>query len=161
MEQAASEQTEQTLNSTEMFMVGVIDAALAAQNAAIAAESMGLGVCYIGGIRNKLEEVSELLETPERVIPLFGMSVGIPKNHSDKKPRLPLEHIYHEEQYQQDNQLYVEQLEQYNAVISGYYSNRTNGERQDRWTEAMSALLNNPNRLYMKRFLQNKQLPLL
>ena len=34
-------------------MVTVIDAALAAQNAAIAAESMGLGICYIGGIRNQ------------------------------------------------------------------------------------------------------------
>ena len=53
-----------SLEGTETFMVSVIDAALAAQNMSIAAESMGLGICYIGGIRNNLNEVSELLETP-------------------------------------------------------------------------------------------------
>ena len=55
----------QSIESTEKFMVALIDAALAAQNAAIAAESMGLGICYIGGIRNKLDEVKDLLKTPE------------------------------------------------------------------------------------------------
>lgn len=53
-----------SLESTEKFMVAVVDAALAAQNAAIAAESMGLGICYIGGLRNNLEEVTKLLNTP-------------------------------------------------------------------------------------------------
>ena len=65
-------------------MVSVIDAALAAQNMSIAAESMGLGICYIGGIRNNLNEVSELLETPEYVLPLFGLVVGQPANPSAK-----------------------------------------------------------------------------
>lgn len=83
-------------------MVSVIDAALAAQNMSIAAESMGLGICYIGGIRNNLNEVSGLLETPEYVLPLFGLVVGHPANLSDKKPRLPLDHIYHENAYQAD-----------------------------------------------------------
>ena len=69
-------------------MVCFIDTALAAQNAAIAAESMGLGICYIGGIRNNLEEVSNLLKTPNRVIPLFGLAVGYPtKVNCDQKPR--------------------------------------------------------------------------
>ena len=38
------------LEGTETFMVSVIDAALAAQNMSIAAESMGLGICYIGPV---------------------------------------------------------------------------------------------------------------
>ena len=54
----------ESLDFMEKFMVAVIDAALAAQNAAIAAESMGLGICYIGGIRNEIEKLSILLNFP-------------------------------------------------------------------------------------------------
>ncbi len=92
-----------SIESTEKFMVTLIDTALAAQNAAIAAESMGLGICYIGGIRNNLDEVCKLLKTPQRVIPLFGMAVGYPEKLVNQKPRLPFSHIYHENEYEQDN----------------------------------------------------------
>lgn len=67
-----------------MFMVSLIDAALAAQNMSIAAESMGLGICYIGGIRNELDKVTEVLQTPDHVLPLFGLAVGHPANLSGK-----------------------------------------------------------------------------
>ena len=127
-----------SIESTEKFMVTLIDAALAAQNAAIAAESMGLGICYIGGIRNNLKEVKKLLKTPERVIPLFGMAVGYPAKMTDQKPRLPFEHIYHEEEYQQDKEVYLNQLQEYDEVISSYYEKRTGGKRKDRWTEQMA-----------------------
>src|SRR5690606_15454775 len=43
----------------EAFLIAAIDSALAAQNAAVAAESMGLGVVYIGGMRNQPEEVAK------------------------------------------------------------------------------------------------------
>ena len=160
MEEADAEKAKQTLESTEMFMVGIIDAALAAQNAAIAAESMGLGICYIGGIRNELAQVAELLKTPKRVIPLFGMSIGYPSNQSDPKPRLPLNNVYHEDEYIQDDEQLIETLQQYNEVISAYYDNRTSGKRKDRWTEAMENFLQNPKRLYMKQFLEDAGLPL-
>lgn len=75
-----------SLESTEKFMVALIDAALAAQNAALAAESMGLGICYIGGIRNNLEDVSALLKVPDRVIPLFAITVGYPAVDTGKNP---------------------------------------------------------------------------
>ena len=65
-----------SIESKEKFMVALIDTALAAQNAALAAESMGLGICYIGGLRTDLEKVRELLHIPKRVIPLFGLAVG-------------------------------------------------------------------------------------
>ena len=60
-------------DSTENFIVATVDAALAAQNAAIAAESLGLGIVYIGGVRNSIAEFSETLELPELVYPVFGM----------------------------------------------------------------------------------------
>lgn len=149
-----------SIESSEKFMVTLIDTALAAQNAAVAAESMGLGICYIGGIRNNLNEVCNLLKTPKRVIPLFGMAVGYPEKLTDKKPRLPLAHIYHENEYEQDASQYQKQLEEYNELISRYYNERTAGKRNDTWTEQMANMLGNPKRMYMNEFIKKQGLDL-
>ncbi len=145
-----------SLESTEKFMVAVIDASLAAQNAAIAAESMGLGICYIGGIRNDLESVSELLGLPDRVIPLFGLAVGYPEGISDVKPRLPMEAVYHEDSYQSDETTMKADLDRYDETISSYYHARTAGKRSDRWTGQMAKMLSGKNRMYMKKFVEKK-----
>ncbi|MEH7415225.1 oxygen-insensitive NADPH nitroreductase [Neobacillus drentensis] len=149
-----------SLESTEKFMVALIDTALAAQNAAIAAESLGLGICYIGGIRNNLEDVKELLNIPDRVIPLFGLAVGYPALITDKKPRLPFEHVYHEDEYEQNMEHFYHQLDEYDQLISDYYKTRTNGQRKDRWTEQMANMLSKQNRMYMKEFIQKNKLDL-
>lgn len=149
-----------SIESTEKFMVALIDAALAAQNAAIAAESMGLGICYIGGIRNNLEEVKKLLKTPERVIPLFGMAIGYPSKITDVKPRLPVENVYHQEEYQQDKESYINQLKEYDTLVSSYYENRTGGKRKDRWTEQIAAMLEKKSRIYLKDFVQKNKMDL-
>ncbi|MBU8906102.1 oxygen-insensitive NADPH nitroreductase [Desertibacillus haloalkaliphilus] len=146
----------ESLESTEKFMVSVIDASLAAQNAVVAAESMGLGICYIGGIRNNLEEVGELLRVPKHVIPLFGLAVGYPSQSPEKKPRLPRNHIYHQEEYQQDLVTYKKQLSEYDAIISNYYAERTNGKRQDNWTDQMVNMLSNPKRMYMNDYVKRQ-----
>ncbi|WNF23906.1 oxygen-insensitive NADPH nitroreductase [Mesobacillus jeotgali] len=147
-----------SIESTEKFMVALIDAALAAQNAAVAAESMGLGICYIGGIRNDLEAVKEVLKTPDHVIPLFGMAVGYPDQETDLKPRLPLEHVYMENEYQQDRALFEKQLDDYNAVTSQYYRERTGGKREDTWTGQMAKMLGRKSRMYMKGFVEKQNL---
>lgn len=49
------------LGLAEQLLIGVVDTALLAQNALIAAESLGLGGVYIGGLRNSIEAVTELL----------------------------------------------------------------------------------------------------
>jgi len=149
-----------SIESTEKFMVALIDASLAAQNAAVAAESMGLGICYIGGIRNNLDEVKAVLKTPEFVIPLFGMAVGYPEEINEQKPRLPLEHVYHEEEYQQNNEVQISQLQDYDEIISRYYQQRTNGKRGDRWTAQMASMLENPKRMYMKEFIEKNRMNL-
>jgi FMN reductase (NADPH) len=149
-----------SIESTEKFMVAIIDASLAAQNAAIAAESMGLGICYIGGIRNNLDEVKKILKTPERVIPLFGMTVGYPAKVNDLKPRLLMEHVYHEEEYEQNEEVYLHQLKEYDEMISSYYVERTGGKRKDRWTEQMANMLEKQTRMYMKQFVQKNKMNL-
>ncbi|WP_096156285.1 oxygen-insensitive NADPH nitroreductase [Bacillus sp. FJAT-45066] len=146
----------ESLESTEKYMVSLIDASLAAQNAAIAAESMGLGICYIGGLRNNLEKVCEVLQTPNRVIPLFGLTVGYPAQDPGVKPRLPVSNVYHEETYEPNNEQFKEQLEAYNKEISQYYYDRTNGMRNDKWTAQMASMLESPKRMYMKEFVEKK-----
>ncbi|APH03310.1 oxygen-insensitive NADPH nitroreductase [Bacillus weihaiensis] len=144
------------LESTEKYMVAVIDATLAAQNAVLAAESMGLGAVYIGGLRNQLQEVSNILKTPKYVLPLFGVAVGYPAQKPDKKQRLPLEHVYHEDEYEQDKNVYIDQLKDYDDFISAYYHKRTGGQRSDTWTGQMADLLSRPARMYMKEFIEDK-----
>ena len=61
---------------TEHFIIATVDAALYAQNVAVAAESVGLGICYIGAIRNDAARVAELLDLPQQVYPVFGMCIG-------------------------------------------------------------------------------------
>ncbi|NPC94540.1 oxygen-insensitive NADPH nitroreductase [Bacillus sp. WMMC1349] len=150
------EDIQASLEGTEIFMVGLIDAALAAQNMAVAAESMGLGICYIGGIRNDLGKVCELLETPEYVLPLFGLVVGHPANRSAKKPRLPLEHVYHENTYSLDQEDFHKALTDYDKTISSYYENRTNGKRTDQWTEQIMRHLKQSQRTYLNQFVKEK-----
>ncbi|MCR8642719.1 oxygen-insensitive NADPH nitroreductase [Paenibacillus sp. N1-5-1-14] len=145
-----------SLESTEKFMVALIDATLAAQNAVIAAESMGLGICYIGGLRNKLDEVSQVLKTPARVIPLFAITMGYPLQESSQKPRLPLAHVYHEEEYEQDEWRTKEQLAEYNKTIQDYYTERAGGKRSDTWTSQMANMLSKQSRMYMKSHLEEQ-----
>ncbi len=64
----------------EGFLVSVIDAALFSENLAVAFESMGYGLCFVGGIRNDLGRLVSLLEVPEGVYPLFGLVVGRPES---------------------------------------------------------------------------------
>ncbi|MGJ0396739.1 MAG: NADPH-dependent oxidoreductase [Methylocystis sp.] len=86
----------------EIFLTGVVDAALAAQNAVTALESIGLGCCYIGAMRNKPEEVARELNLPANVFAVFGMVVGVPDPAANAavKPRLGQGAVLHREQYE-------------------------------------------------------------
>lgn len=143
-----------TLETDEKLLVAVIDAALASQNAVVAAESMGLGICYIGGIRNDMFAVKELLGLPERVLPLFGLAVGVPDHVEDQKPRLPFEHVYHENTYELDPNELKRQLSHYDETIHGYYAARGANRRDDTWTAQMGRMLSKPTRLDVKDFLK-------
>ena len=74
----------------ENFLVAAVDAVIAAQTAALAAESLGLGICYIGSIRNNTQAVIDLLGLPRLVFPITGMTVGWPAAEPLVRPRLPL-----------------------------------------------------------------------
>lgn len=98
-------QTEKTpleaLPYLETFLVAAIDAALAAQNAVVAAESMGLSTVYIGAMRNNIGRVAELLALPPGAMCVFGLCVGYakPGAESSVKPRLAQAAVLHRERY--------------------------------------------------------------
>jgi len=115
---------EQNTSFLENFLIASVDAVLAAQNAALAAESLGLGICYIGGIRNNPGEVIKLFELPKLVFPITGMTIGWPDGESQIRPRLPLNAIMHREKY--DSTIYEKALLDYDQAMfdTGIYNNR-------------------------------------
>ena len=109
------------LDYLEAFLMGSIDAALAAQNAAAAAESLGLGVVFIGSMRDQPLEVAELLDLPPKTVAVFGMCVGKPDpaRPTSIKPRLPQSVVLHHEQYSLDAQ--APGIESYNSAMARFY----------------------------------------
>ncbi len=95
----------ETMPWLETFLVACIDVALAAQNAVVAAESLGLSTVYIGAMRNDPERVAKLLELPEKSFVVFGLCVGYaaPQAEGDVKPRLPQSVVLHHERYDRRN----------------------------------------------------------
>lgn len=137
---------------TENFITATVDTALAAQNAMLAAEALGLGGVYIGGIRNNPEEICKLLNIPENVYPLFGMCLGYPDDNPDKKQRLPMEVIFKKEKYNTEGDL--ERIQAYDEEIRKYYLERTNGQREDTWTGIVANMMSKVIRPHMRSFLE-------
>lgn len=119
----------------EAIMVGCVDVGLAMGNAIGAAESLGLGIVPIGGIRNKPREIIELLDLPKYVFPVCGLCVGYPKDRSALKPRLPKEAVYFEEKYNSDLR---EIIDRYDEEMSKYMMERTNGKSDRNWSQGIA-----------------------
>ncbi|MDF7676650.1 nitroreductase family protein [Neisseriaceae bacterium ESL0693] len=82
-----------------------VDAALAAQNATVAAESLGYGTCDIGAMRMIAAELVDWLKLPKYTFPLFGLCIGVPATEAKIKPRLPQHSVVFNNQYGSDDQL--------------------------------------------------------
>ncbi len=115
----------------ENFLIAAVDAAIAMQTASIAAESLGLGICYIGAIRNHPDEIIKLLNLPNLVFPISGMTLGYPAEEPLVKPRLPLEEVLHWECYdvaEQDHHLSSYDQE---MIATGIYHGRQVKSKKD------------------------------
>lgn len=123
----------EALDYLEMLFIGIIDAALAAQNAVVALESLGLGAVYIGALRNKPAEVADLLGLPPHVMAVFGMCVGHPdpERPAHVKPRLPQRAVLHHERY--DAALPQDALDAYDAALSAFQAQE--GMAVQGWTK--------------------------
>lgn len=132
----------------EAFLVAAVDAALLAQNAALAAESLGLGIVYIGAIRNHTAEVIAELELPELVVPVSGMCLGYPAEEPARKPRLPLPAVLHQERYRpEETDAHLDAFDETTLAAEIFRSQET-GELYG-WTSraARRTSYTDPNRL--------------
>lgn len=137
----------------EQLMVVAMDCGIFAQNAMIALESLGLGGCYIGGIRNNIEEVTELLELPELVIPIFGIAFGHPKNKNELKPRLPATVTMMENRYEESDETV---LAEYDELMREYFRNRAVGSKDCSWSETLPPILERERRPFMLEYLKKQ-----
>ena len=141
------------LGFAEQLLFGTVDTAIMAQNVMVAAESLGLGGVYIGGLRVNLPKITELLAIPEYVMPLFGMCLGYPAEEPELKPRLPSSVIVHENGYKPlDKQV----LAEYDSMMEAYYASRSGTKRTATWSDRIASQLNKEERHYMLDYLHQQ-----
>ena len=153
---------EQNFSTMESFLVSSVDAALVAQNTALAAESLGLGICYIGAIRSNTEAVIELLDLPKGVFPITGMTVGVPLHPTHPRPRLPQEAILHWESYNPDQDKALLTYDQ-TMIKTGIYDNRqvpVKGKESEMesygWMEHTARRVSNPARSELRAVIEKQ-----
>ncbi len=140
---------------SEVYLTAAFDVGILIQNAALAAEAFGLGIVMIGGIRNFIRDVAELLNLPQGVVGICGMCVGWPASLPEQRPRLPLDEVLYWESYDQDEAARKERLKAYDQVIkeAGIYKGKEGGEARG-WTEVMAATASKPPLAGERRYLR-------
>jgi nitroreductase len=140
-------------------LVATIDAAIAAQNAVVAAESLGLGAVFVGAVRNRPDELSALLGLPDASYPVVGVAVGWPDhaNPARVKPRLPQSVVRHDERYSPAS---VDDLADYDDALRLF--NESQG-RTGSWLDAVVARVRSRSALHgrerLRSILSSRGLP--
>ncbi len=86
-------------NDVTLLFFGIQDAAYMAQNMVVAAESMGLGTCYLGSAIRTAKNLKEKYDLPDKVFPLVQLVVGYPAEDPPTRPRYPLNFVLFEDEY--------------------------------------------------------------
>lgn len=139
----------------ELTLVGAADAGIMAQNCLLAAESLGLGGVYIGGLRNNPDKVDQLLELPPHTAVMFGMCLGYPDQDPESKPRLPRSVVVHENTY---HPLDKQDIAEYDKAMQEYYQSRSSNTKNAGWSKEITAYLSKPSRPFILGYLQSKGL---
>ena len=135
----------------EGLLITSVDAALAGQNTLLAAESLGYGGVIIGLVRYKSVELAELFKLPDYTYPVFGIALGVPNQKHDVKPRLPLENVVFEEEYQEQS---TEVIEAYDRVQTEYAGARATTT----WSQRLAEQFGNPEPNSTRENLKQKKL---
>lgn len=141
------------LKNSEALLIATVDTTIAAQNMAVAAEMMGLGVCYIGGIRNDIQRVAELLHLPAFTVPLYGMTIGKSRSKNQVKPRLPRKNQVSQNYY--DQKLLTE-LSDYDDIVKNYYVTRQTNAQEITWSAKNVDFWNHVRRPNVAAFLKKQ-----
>lgn len=119
-------------DTVDGYTVGVIDATLAMMSALVAAESRGLGTCCVGYMRTAApDRLSALLQLPHRVTIVCGLTIGLPRELPDMKPKQPESLIIHHNTYRDDDLL--PDLKAYDRLVTEYNATRTGTKTVNDW----------------------------
>jgi len=129
-------ETQEIHESVEGTVVGTFDSGLSMGAAIIAAESLGLGIVPIGGIRNNPQGMIDLLELPEMTFPVAGLAIGYPNSNSRKKPRLPLNTFRHDEKYHTEH--LEKEINNYDLLMVDYLK-EINRSQEVNWSASVSS----------------------
>lgn len=122
------------VNTADGLLVGAIDATLAMMSALSMADSLGLGGCCIGYARTANPKVvSELLGLPKGVFLVCGLSLGVPREMPDMKPKMPASLLIHHNSYRKDDM--VPELREYDKLIHQYNATRAGGTSTNDWLQ--------------------------
>jgi nitroreductase len=89
------------INDLSLLLFGIQDASLMAENMVIAAESLGLGSCFLGGAPHHAEKIAQEYKLPRLVFPIVQLAMGYPAEEPPPRPRYPLEFTLFEGEYPQ------------------------------------------------------------
>lgn len=133
------------LDYLDTWLMAALDAALAAQNAVVAAESLGLGTVYIGAIRNRPEEIAAELGLLPGAFAVVGLCVGHPdpQRPAQVKPRLPLQAVLSHERFEPTD--LGRDLETYERSLLAFQ--RSEGLPPSPWARQSLARLREPGDL--------------
>ena len=90
-------------NNADTFMNAAVDAALAMQCFITAADYLGLGTCPISYVRNRIDDLAEILDLPDGVFPISGLCIGYPDDAGYVSMRLPQKVVVHQDLYNDDD----------------------------------------------------------
>lgn len=108
-------------DNLQSYHWAVTDALIAAQNACVAAESLGLGICWLGTITFNVDKFIDIFNLPHRTLPVACISMGYPDEKPELTDKLPLEALVHYEKYNDYNEesinwLYAEKEAHENTI---------------------------------------------
>lgn len=120
-------------NTMDGILVGIVDAALAMQNALVASNALGLGSCCIGYVRTADPfKVAEILNLPKGVFVVCGLAIGVPRELPDLKPKQSLSTLIFKNSYSNNEQLLTDLIE-YDNDISRYNQTRSGSKSDNDW----------------------------
>lgn len=91
----------ESYNNLQSYQWAVTDSIIAAQNACVAAESLGIGCCWLGTITYNCDQFVEKLKLPQNVFPTACISFGYPAFQPELTDKLPVEAMIHFETYKE------------------------------------------------------------
>ena len=145
----SKESFQKYITHIDPVIIGSHDVGIALQNAVVAAESLGLGTVDIGGVRINSIELAKELKLPKYVIPVVGLCVGYADGDPGLKPRLPMNSVFFNEQY--DTEKAKAGIDEYDETYKKYLADRGSNTRDSNWSKSISDIytqLGNPDQDY-------------